>query len=53
MLPIWLGMSLMVVGMLLLTVVGLTNLLGRFSDFVFKAGLGLFLIGIVAAVLST
>ncbi len=53
MLPIWLGLSLMLVGMLLLTVVGLSNLGGRFSDFVFKAGLGLFLIGIVAAVLST
>ena len=53
MLPIWPGMSLMLVGVLLLTVVGLTNLLGRLSDLVFKAGLLLFLTGIVAAVLST
>ncbi len=53
MLPIWLGLSLMIVGTLLLTVVGLSNLGGRFFDFVFKAGMALFLIGIVAAVLAT
>ncbi len=53
MLPIWLGLSLMLVGMLLLSVVGLSNLSGRFPDFVFKTGMGLFLIGIVAAVLAT
>ena len=52
-LPIWLGLLLMLMGLLLLSVASLLNLGVRIADMEFKAGFSLFLIGIVAAALST